>query len=185
MWPYSSRSSLVIGIPDTPKIHINLEDFAKNDKVLEATLTADIWAMVEWLSSKTDTSRNDVVVGLLFHALYGRIAYEQLRDHVKQSAAVDHNVADEGHDELPIKASPERGTAADLRYVGKSDVNRKLKVPHRMWFDLDRQASKANISLTTYVRGLLFKALQGEVNYTQWQYARTELEDRVKPPSRK
>lgn len=194
----------MIGIPATPKIHIKLDDFATSDKVLEATLTPDIWEMIEWLSESTDTSFIDVVRGLLFQALYGRVAYEQLLDHVRNQSCED-DVRDtldisticksperrEQSDieatwaaENQIKKSPERGTPADLKYVGKSNVNRKLKVPYRMWFDLDRQAAKADMSLTTYVRGLLFKTLQGEVNYTQWQFARAALEQ-VKPPSRK
>lgn len=205
MWPYSDSSSPVIGVPATPKIHIQLEDFAKSDKVLDVTLTDDIWKMIEWLSSTTDSSFTDVIRSLLFQALYGRVAFELLLAHVanqiededgldvvelsniwispaRTEASV--NVATLAA-QSDIRKSVERGTPADIQHVGKANINRKLKIPQRMWSDLDRQASKTNLSPTTYVRGLLFKALQGEVNYTQWQYARTELEDGIKPPSKK
>ena len=204
MWPFSTSSSRVLSIPETPKIHVQLDGFAKSDKVLDVSLTSDIWQMIEWVSASTDATYLDVVRGLLFQALYGRVAYEQLCDYVRnQPCADDEPDPDElslilrspergdpsdfvvaFDNEKEIRKSVERGTPADLLHIGKSNVNRKLKIPHRMLFDLDRQASKANISLTTYVRGLLFKALQGEVNYTQWQYARTELEVRVKQPSK-
>ena len=50
MWPYSTSTSRALDLPVKPKIHINLDDFANSDKVFEATLTSDIWSMVEWLS---------------------------------------------------------------------------------------------------------------------------------------
>ena len=183
MWPYSTSSSRVLGIPVAPKIHINLADFAKSDTTLDTTLSDDIWKMIEWLSASTDTTSTDVIRGLLFQALYGRVAYEQLLRHVDKLCVEDDglNVADEAD----IRKSVDRATQADLRFVGKANVNRKIKVPQRMFYDLDRQAVKANITLTSYVRGLLFKTLQGEVNYSQWQNARAELENRVKPPSSK
>lgn len=177
MWPYSDSSSRVLGVPVTPRIHINLDDFANSDTSLDATLSDDILKMIEWLSVLTDSTSTDVVRGLLFQALYGRVAYEQLQKLVKQMPTENDNAA------LQIRRSVDRGTPADVRFVGKADVNRKIKIPQRMYFDLDRQAAKANITLTAYVRGLLFKALQGEVNYSQWQNARAELENRVKPPS--
>lgn len=205
MWPFSSSSSRVLGIPETPTVDLQMKDFAKNDSVLDVTLSAKIWQMIEWLSVETDTSSTDVVRGLIFHALYGRVAYEQLCTYVSnqsiddeeseleelsiivksperdESSDIDFAFATEGE----IKKSVERGTPVDLKIIGKSNVNRKFRIPSRMLSDLDRQAAKADISLTTYARGLLFKALQGEVNYTHWQYARTELEDSVKPPSKR
>lgn len=198
MWPYSDSSSRVLGVPVTPKIHIKLDDFAKSDKVLEATLTRDIWAMVEWLSARTDSTNIDVVKALLFQALYGRIAYEQLVEHIREQrlaevlkkqdqmnkAAIsekDESIEHMGN----IRLSRDRGTTADIAKFGKSNVNRKLLIPLRMWNDLDRQSVKAGVDLSRYVRGLLFKVLQGEVNYNQWQNARDELESQVRPPSRK
>lgn len=205
MWPYSTNSSRVLGAPATPKIHIKLDDFAENDKVLDVTLTVDIKEMLEWLSVSTDSSFSDVVRGLLFNALYGRVAYEQLVHHVNKLTCDEDDLDDDVFagiwnspvQETPhsvasfevsideIRLSPARGTPADIKHVGKANVNRKIKIPRRMLFDLDRQAVKAEKSLTTYVRGLLFKSLQGEVNFTQWQYERDEQENRVKPPSRK
>lgn len=198
MWPYSDSSSRVLGVPVTPKIHIKLDDFAKSDKVLEATLTTDIWAMVEWLSARTDSTNIDVVKALLFQALYGRIAYEQLVEQVREQrlaevlkkldqmnkAAISEK--DESIEQMGnIRLSRDRGTTADIAKFGKSNVNRKLLIPLRMWNDLDRQSVKAGVDLSRYVRGLLFKVLQGEVNYNQWQNARDELESQVRPPSRK
>jgi hypothetical protein len=203
MWPYSTNSSRVMGVRANPKIHINLDDFAKGDKVLEATLTSDIWAMVEWLSVTTDSTNIDVIKALLFQALYGRIAYEQLLAHVGQQS-IDTEEDDEyevdalfklytaipeqeqkvtvvTHNDDQIRKSPERGTPADLKHIGKSNVRRKFEIPHRMWIDLDRQAAKAGKDLSPYVRGLLFKVLQGEVNYNQWQHARAELENKPRP----
>ena len=183
MWPYSTSSSRVLGIADPPKIHINLEDFAHSDTTLDTTLSDDIWKMVEWLSASTDSTSTDVVRGLLFQALYGRVAYEQLLKHVKKLTAEDDGSVFAAQGDI-IK-SVDRATQADLRFVGKATVNRKIKIPKRMLFDLDRQAAKANITLTTYVRGLLFKTLHGEVNYSQWQSARAELEAQVRRPSSK
>jgi len=201
MWPYSTSSSRVIGIPTKPKIHIDLDSFANNDKTLDATLTPDIWAMIEWLSATTDTAYIDVIKALLFQALYGRIAYEQLLAHSEEQNEQEEEDEDHEKDELfslfapivkqeiqpthvylktdEIRQSPDRGTQADLKHVGKSNVRRKLQIPHRMWVDLDRQAAKASMDLAAYVRGLLFKTLQGEVNYNQWQQARSDLESRA------
>ena len=202
MWPFSSSSSRVTDVPTQPKIHIDLESFATNEKTLDATLTSDIWAMVEWLSATTNTTHIDVIRALLFQALYGRIAYEQLIAHVRKQRNNSNKYKWDGPIDLfsrdksqnqqtqivtvatrldnEILQSPARGTPADLKHVGKSNIRRKLEIPHRMWIDLDRQAAKAGMDLSPYVRGLLFKVLQGEVNYNQWQHARAELENQPK-----
>lgn len=183
-----------MGAPTKLKTHINLDDFAKSDKVFEATLTSDIWAMVEWLSIATDSTNIDVIKALLFQALYGRIAYEQLREHVRQQQHVEELKKQARIDEFEIAEkegrvvhlgealfSRDRVTSVDLEHIGKANVNRKLLIPLRMWNDLDRQSAKAGIDRALYVRGLLFKVLQGEVNYNQWQQARSELENQPKP----
>lgn len=202
MWPFSSATSRVVQAPTEPKIYVDLNSFAVNDKTLDVTLTPDIWSMVVWLSVTTDSTHIDVIRALLFQALYGRVAYEQLLRHVRevrraeslrraaQENELENAEQDNATELIPdgdqeILFSRDRTTPADLRLVGISIVQRKLQVPHRMWFDLDRQASKAGEHLSRYVRGLLFKALQGEVNYNQWQYARAALEDKVKPPAEK
>ena len=201
MWPFSDSGSRVVGVPEKPKIHVDLDNFAASDKVLDVTLTPDIWSMVEWLSATTDSTQIDVVRALLFRALYGQVAYEQLLGHVREQQRIEavrkaelmvelKRVESESHleeiDRSPdILKSPDRATPADVKHIGKSNVQRKLLVPYRMWFDLDRQASKADTDLSRYVRSLLFRELQGEVNYNQWQYARADLENQVKPPSRK
>lgn len=150
--------------------------------------------MIEWLSATTDTTLIDVIRSLLFQALYGHIAYEQLIEHAQQrqraealksDSLSDNSSASDMVQSQNIKWSPARGTPADIEHIGKANIRRKLLIPHRMWFDLDRQAAKANLPLTTYVRGLLYKALQGEVNFSQWQLARAELENQVKPPATK
>jgi hypothetical protein len=195
MWPYSTSSSRVMGVPTKLKLHINLDDFAKSDKVFEATLTSDIWAMVEWLGVTTDSTNTDVIKSLLFQALYGRIAYEQLLEHVRQQQHVEELKKQARIDEFEIAEkegrvvhlgealfSRDRVTSVDLEHIGKANVNRKLLIPLRMWNDLDRQSAKAGIDRALYVRGLLFKVLQGEVNYNQWQQARAELENQPKPP---
>lgn len=199
MWPYSNSSSRVRGTPTKPEIQVDLDSFGVSDKALDVSLSPEIWSMVEWLSVTTDSTHIDVIRALLFQALYGRVAYEQLKEHVREQkrtealrreklvAALqrserdrDETKVDHGQD---IRRSAARATPADLRHVGKSNVQRKLQVPNRMWLDLYRQASKAGEDLSRFVRGLLFKALQGEVSYNQWQYARAELEDKVKPPA--
>ena len=194
MWPYSNSSSRALGLPAIPKIHINLDDFAKSEKVFEATLTSDIWAMVEWLSVKTDSTNIDVIKGLLFQALYGRIAYEQLLEHVRQQQHDEELKRQATINEFEIAEkegrvvhleqvlfSRDRVTSVDLEHIGKSNVNRKLLIPLRMWNDLDRQSAKVGIDRALYVRGLLFKVLQGEVNFNQWQQARAEFENQHKP----
>lgn len=219
MWPYS-KPSRIVGTPQTPKVRINFDDFARNDKELNAVVSADIWEMIEWLSSHSDTSMVDVIRALLFEGLYGRIAYELLLNHARAKhswgkldtsmfqglaekyAVEEHEtpgieelsetteVETDGTDETitinldEIRMSRARETKVDIEHIGKSDHRRKFSVPHRMWFDLDRQAAKAGIDLAPYVRGLLFRVLNGEVNYEQWQRAREDVSQQLKPPSR-
>lgn len=201
MWPYSSSTSRVVEVPTKPKIHIDLDSFSVNDKALDVTLTPDIWSMVEWLSATKDSTNIDVIRALLFQTLYGRVAFEQLQEHVREKRRAEklkqavQAIELEGADQYVAKFLPDRGhairfsrdrtTNADLRHVGIANLQRKLQVPSRMWIDLDRQASKAGEDLSRFVRGLLFKALQGEVKYNQWQYARTELDNRIEPPAKK
>lgn len=180
MWPFSNSTSRSIQAPIKPKIHIDLASFAESDKALDVTLTPDIWSMVEWLSITSDSTHIDVIRALLFRALYGAVAYEQLVEHVReQRKAIAKALATSD-----ILRSPRRSTPADIDHVGRSTIKRKLMVPHRMLFDLDRQSAKAGTDLSRYVRSLLFRELQGEVNYNQWQQARAELEEKVRLPSR-
>jgi macrodomain Ter protein organizer (MatP/YcbG family) len=201
MWPYSSSTSRVVEVPAKPKIYLDLDSFSVNDKALDVTLTPDIWSMVEWLSATNDSTNIDVIRALLFQTLYGRVAFEQLQEHVREERradalkqavqALELEDADQHVAELlpdrgrAIRFSRDRATNADLRHVGKASLQRKLQLPNRMWYDLDRQAAKAGEDLSRFVRGLLFKALQGEVNYNQWQYARAELDNKIKPSAKK
>jgi primosomal protein N' len=201
MWPYSSSTSRMVEVPTKPKIHIDLDSFSVNDKALDVTLTPDIWSMVEWLSATNDSTNIDVIRALLFQTLYGRVAFEQLQEHVREKRRAEalkqavQAIELEGADQYVAELLPDRGhairfsraraTNADLRHVGIANLQRKLQVPSRMWIDLDRQASKAGEDLSRFVRGLLFKALQGEVNYNQWQFARAELDNKIEPPAKK
>lgn len=184
MWPYLSSTSRIIESPAQPKISVDLDAFGENSKEIDAALSQDIWDVVGWLSVKTDTSRIDVLRALLFQALYGRIAYEMLVEHVRQQK-IHQNQAPVMETDVAtnVKFSRTRSTTVDVAYVGKSSVRRKLAIPHRMWVDIDRQAAKAQVDVPVYVRRLLFKVLHGEVNYQQWQRAQAEYDDRSMPPS--
>lgn len=46
-------------------------------------------------------------------------------------------------------------------------------MPRQMAADLDRQSVRAGMDKSAYARGLLFRALQGEVPHTAWQTARS------------
>lgn len=188
-WPYGGSSSRQIGVPKTPELKIDLDAFEISDKALDAALTSEIWDAVDWLGVRTDSAQLDIVRGLLFQALYGQIAYHQLVAHVEEkhraaakaasrtahanashagtdSAATDQGLRNE------ILRSTKRSTVADLALVGKSNVRRRLMVPHRMWFDIDRMAAKNNQTLSECVRSLLFSVLRGEIAFRKWQFAR-------------
>lgn len=188
-WPYGGSSSRQMSVPKTPELKIDLDAFEISDKALDASLTSEIWDAVDWLGVRTDSAQLDIVRGLLFQALYGQIAYQQLVAHVeeKRRAAAKATSrlaeADSSHADADaastaqglnheILRSTKRSTVADLEHVGKSHVRRKLVVPHRMWFDLDRVAAKNNQTLSECVRSLLFSVLRGEIAFREWQFAR-------------
>lgn len=203
IWPFSNSSSRVVASAQELKIEVDFELFEKNTHQLDVTLSEDIWELIEWLSITTNSTYIDVIRALLFKALYGHIAYEQLIQHCNKKDLADNwqrlsareikDLADNRPrfsareiKDLPdnrLRFSARETTVADIRHTGKSNVNRKLSMPQRMWIDLDRQAVKAQMEPSRYVRNLLIRVLQGEIKYNHWQDDRAELENRVRPPS--
>lgn len=188
IWPFSNSSSRVVASAQELKIEVDFELFEKNTHQLDVTLTEDIWELIEWLSITTNSTYIDVIRALLFKALYGHIAYEQLIQHCNKKDLADNwqrlsarEIKDLADNRLRFSAR--ETTVADIRHTGKSNVNRKLSMPQRMWIDLDRQAVKAQMEPSRYVRNLLIRVLQGEIKYNHWQDDRAELENRVRPPS--
>lgn len=94
MWPFSKRGSRA-GTPsprpsDLPKF----EEFEHSDAKLKVWLPQKLVDRINWLTVKLNVSRPDLIRGLIFDHIYGRVAYVALM------ALIERN-----HGQLP-KATP-------------------------------------------------------------------------------
>ena len=185
MWPFSSRGSQYGTIAPEPKDLPNFKDFEKSEANLKIWLPQILIDRVNWLSKDRDVSRPDVIRGLLFEHLYGRVAYEALVKSVAKERAerelylarsnfklsdrlLNREVESSGGD---VKFSTARATPIDLEHIGKSVDDIDVSLPRQLKTDLASLSLKHHLSPSSYVRKMLVQQLLGEQVHTTWQHA--------------
>jgi len=201
MWPFSKRGCRAGTPSPQPSDLPPLGDFEKSDAGLKIWLPQVLVDRINWLSVKLNASRPDVVRGLIFEHVYGRVAYVALiasqeqgrqspqpvfntlntarmrQDSIDQllHGPVTDFIVDDQPMENPgdgwIRKSRERQTGVDLKYLGKNDEDLTLMLPMRMKADLTATAAKHNLDPSSYVRKLLVLELLGEKRHSDWQLA--------------
>jgi hypothetical protein len=175
MWPYSTHSSQYGVIAPKPQDWPDFDDFEKADASLKVWLPQILIDRINWVSKQREVSRPNVVRGLAFENVYGRVAYEALIAHVaakKNSHSMPNTSG--AIDQLlhgNIKKSVRRTTQQDLEYIGKSDEDITITVPKKLKVDLIQLANLHKLTPSSYVRKLLVLHLLGEQVHSQWQKA--------------
>lgn len=185
MWPFSSRSSQGLKIAPTPTDLPEFQRFAVADANLKVWLPQKLADRVNWLSKTMDVSRPNVIRGLLFEHIYGRIAYEELKRFVAKQRA--DAVLEDSRNTLrsdewraitspdnftgDIKKSRQRYTQVDLEHLGKSVDDIDVPLPRQLKSDLESIAREHRLSGSSYVRKMLVLQLLGEPTHRKWQEA--------------
>jgi len=173
MWPFAARgarSSTVL--PDIDELP-PFEDFVENEAVIKVWLPARLSERIDWLSAQLGASRPDVLRGLLFEHVYGRVAMRQLEDFARKQA---------GESRLMFSNRITKGLADKPRQVnvemlGKSSDDFKLHLPLRLKTDLTQLAKVHRITVSHYVRKALVLILLGERFHSEWQAALGKLDE--------
>ncbi len=125
---------------------------------------------IDWICQKANSSRADAVLGLLFHRMYGQVAYEQLHDleSMRKRTPASPPRADSlegawigrgiGQSE-DIKQSKSRNMVVEE--FGYADIVVELRVPARMWTELDQLARAEKLDRPNFIRFLLISSLLG------------------------
>jgi hypothetical protein len=189
MWPFSSRGSRSGTPAPEPKDLPPVAEFERDDAVLKLWLPAVLSDRLNWLSTRLDASRQDILRALLFEHIYGRVAYEALKAEVKRreiradadqtrwlgenNASADRAITAALHASSAgyAQLSRSRHTMVDLEYLGKSADDFKLHLPARLKRDLASIARKHGLTQSSYARKLLVQMLLGDAVHTDWQKA--------------
>ena len=191
MWPFAARGNRAGTIAPEPTDLPPFDAFARNDARIKIWLTQPLSDRIGWLSNKLEVSRPDVLRGLLFEHLYGRVALEALKEHVNRQknaqASRRQNAVRSGFGlgasamaaawngrttlEEEVTYSARDVTPIDIRFTGKAVDDFTLELPRRLRDDLDVIAKKHGLTPSSYARKMLVLQLLGEQRHTDWQQA--------------
>lgn len=188
-WPFSSRKSRGNGKSlEVLPLHLpeDLSVFARNDACVKLWLPEKLTDALGSLSDTHDMSRPDVLRWLLFEHVYGRAAFERLREWKRQQdelerqrreARLRHSRDQPGEDQFPdVRFSMPRSVGDAPRTItttllGKSQEDFKLWLPSLLKTELEKLARIEELGLSDYLRKTLVRILLGEAFYHRWQQA--------------
>ena len=177
LWPFTKVSCQSHEIAPAPKDFPDFAAFKVSTIRLKVWLPEMLMQRIDWISVETDSSRPDVVRGLLFEHLYGKVAYlglleyQRLQEHEADRRKADQPVAGQDLSGVEIRRSASRDTPIDLKMLGKSDEDLTLSLSQQFMQDLKTLATEHELTPSSYVRKMLVRHLMGEPLHTQWQQA--------------
>jgi hypothetical protein len=193
LWPFSSRGSrgngksldvLPLSLPG------DLSVFGRNDACIKLWLPEKLTDALDSLSNTHGMSRPDGLRWLLFEHVYGRAAFERLREWKRQQDELERQRREElrrqeevrrqneqlQRDRPEVRYSPARANFDAPRTVtatllGKSQEDFKLWLPVPLKAELDKLARMEGLPLSDYMRKTLVRILLGEAFHHRWQVA--------------
>lgn len=161
-WPFSTRRATKKAREKAKLAKprpISFDEFASNDAYIKVALPELVDSVIDTLSARHESSRQDVIRATLFRYLYGSLAYDEFLAW-KRNATTLHQPA-EGI--TGPQLSRQRGIS--MHDIGKSTSNIKYWIPARMKEDLQAVADSSGLTLSVYVRHLLIRDFMGETEY--------------------
>jgi predicted DNA-binding protein len=174
MWPFAARGARAdTALPDIDDMPA-LEAFVENDTIIKVWLPTKLSERIDWLSVQLGASRPDVLRGLLFEHVYGRVALRQLEEFARRKSETpaiwfSKRVLDSPADEKPRQVN--------LAMLGKATDDFKLHLPARLKTDLADLSKFHGITVSHYIRKALVLVLMGERFHSEWQLALGKLEE--------
>mgnify|MGYP001595934978 CR=1 FL=1 len=178
MWPFARRGARA----NTPNPAItqalDYAEFADNRACIKLWLPEILDQALNQLSVTHDTSKPDVLRGLLFEHVYGRQALEGLiawkrAEDAKASPGMLHQ-PQVPYDEHPF-SQLQSPRSAEIDLFGKATIAIKLTLPQRLKDDLDALARHEQLDRSHYIRKTLVRQLLGEQRHQQWRVAIGDL----------
>ena len=181
MWPFSQRSARSGQPAPTPTEMTKWADFESNSASLKVWLPQLLVERVNWVSKETGASRPDIIRGLVFEHLYGRVAMQMLAaykaDKDREAERRQREAAKRDPERIDmlwseeVKFSRGRRSDIDVAFFGKSDSDLTVDLPLRMKRDIEDLAKWYRLTPSTYVRKALVLELLGEQVHKRWQEA--------------
>jgi hypothetical protein len=151
----------------------NFEFFLVNDAVMKVWIPEKLSARLEWLSQALGSSRPDIVRGLLFEHVYGRVAMHRLQAFARQREQEANRLPRHASTEGGAKFSPPRNV--DIGMLGKASDDFKLFLPAKLKEAISTLAGAHRLTPSHYVRKALVLEVMGERFHTEWQTAVGQL----------
>jgi hypothetical protein len=146
---------------------LDYAQFEKNDAWIKIWLPPKLIQALDLLSAAHDSSRPDVLRGLLFEHVYGRQELEGLIAWKRRRDGDDGRMLREPGQEYEF--APPRIASIDM--FGKATEDIKLWLPKRLKDDITALANNAGMGISDYIRKTLVRILLGEKTHQQWQAA--------------
>ena len=160
MWPFKTRGSRFHGdLSERSPSLIGKHDFSTNDAVIKLWLPDELVAALDVISAERDASRPDVLRWILFEHAYGRTEFAHLCNRAQGRAVRCRDLAVVAPNGVCEPTT--RPTAAPA--LGKNLEDIKLHLPAQLRRDLERLAALYRQPLSDYLRGVLARALMGEL----------------------
>lgn len=177
IWPFPTRGARGAGpLPDFGEVP-NFAQFLNNDAVLKVWLPERLSTRLDWLSQSLGSSRPDVVRGLLFEHVYGRVAMYQLQEfarHLELSKPQFSRKQTGGDDDVE-QPKFSRARSVNIAMLGKAGDDFKLFLPGKLKQAVVELAELHSLTPSTYTRKALVLEVLGERFHTQWQAALGKL----------
>lgn len=160
-WPFSTRGATKKAREKAKLAKprpIHFDEFASNDTYIKVALPELVDSVIDTLSARHESSRQDVIRATLFRHLYGSLAYDEFLAW-KRNATLQQPAEGSTGPQL----SRQRGIS--MHDIGKSTSNIKYWIPSRMKEDLQAVAGASGHTLSVYVRHLLIRDFMGETEY--------------------
>jgi hypothetical protein len=154
-------------LPDINELP-DFAEFMTNDAVMKVWIPEKLSSRIDWLSQSLDSSRPDVVRGLLFEHVYGRVAMHGLQEFARKRE-LQRSPPSASDDMGGIKFSRRRNV--DLEMLGKASDDFKLFLPNKLKQAVVELATVHDLTPSHYVRKALVLSVMGERFHSDWQAA--------------
>ena len=165
-WPFASRGARAATVAPQPQgMTLDYASFMVNDVSVTLWLPQRLLDALDTVSAETDTSRPDVIRGLLFEHLHGRAELARLHIWARTRPPEPEPESKFSTKRYPIDRE------ANVRMLGKSAADLKLELPSVLKAQMATHAKVEGLGLSDGIRKVLVLRLLGAEFHARWQAA--------------
>ncbi len=165
-WPFASRGARAATVAAAPQgAALNYAAYVVNDVSVTLWLPQRLLDALDTVSAETDTSRPDVIRGLLFEHLHGRAELARLHTWARTRPPAPEPEFKFTEKRYPIDRD------VNVRMLGKSAADLKLELPSVLKTQMAAHAKGEGLGLSDGIRKVLVLRLLGAGFHARWQVA--------------